>query len=67
MYYDINVSIDGKHLFAVAERSAKTYREMIKIKELFVEKFPVEEGYVITITQWVETGKIIEEIGAWQR
>ena len=57
MYYDINVSIDGKHLFAVAERSTKTYKEMLKIKELFVKKFPVEEGYVITITQWEETGK----------
>lgn len=67
MYYDINISIDGKHLFAVSERSAKTYREMILLKELFMEKFPVEEGYVITITKWESIGQIIEEIGAWQR
>lgn len=59
MYYEINVSKDGKHLFATAERSVTTPNQAEKIYNLFKEKFPESEGYKIEVTRWEKVGKII--------
>lgn len=59
MYYEITVSLNGKHLFATAERSVVNTYQLQKIYNLFVEKFPAEEGYEITVTEWRKTGKPI--------
>lgn len=59
MYYEITVSLNGKHLFATAERSVVNTYQLQKIYNLFVEKFPAEEGYEITVTEWNKTGKRI--------
>lgn len=61
MYYEINVSLNGRHLFATAERSATNEWTAKKLHNLFKEKFPEAEGYDITVTEWVKIGKIIEE------
>lgn len=61
MYYEINVSLNGRHLFATAERSATNKWEAEKIYNLFVEKFPKAEGYDITVTKWEKIGEIIED------
>lgn len=37
MYYEINVSLNGKHLFATAERSITDRNTLEKIYNLFVE------------------------------
>lgn len=48
MYYEINVSLNGRHFFATAPRSI-TYHELAKeMVKLFIEKFPVEEGYAVS-------------------
>lgn len=60
MYYEINVSKDGKHLFATAERSITVEWEAERIYKLFKEKFPESEGYKISITRWEKVGKTID-------
>ena len=60
MYYDINVSLNGQHLFATAERSVTDGHKLQKVYKLFMEKFPEEEGYKITVTKWEKAGKYID-------
>ena len=56
MYYEINVSLNGKHLFATHERSLRGEYDFRKVVELFKEKFPEEEGYQLTATFYREEG-----------
>lgn len=60
MYYEINVSLNGQHLFATAERSVTNEWEMEKVYKLFKEKFPKSEGYKISVTHWKKVGKEID-------
>lgn len=59
MYYEINVSLNGKHLFATAERSITNNLKAEKVYLIFKEKFPESEGYKIDITEWNKVGKPI--------
>lgn len=56
MYYEINVALNGKHLFATAERSITNNLKAEKVYNLFKEKFPEEEGYTISVTMWDKIG-----------
>ena len=56
MYYEINVSLNGQHLFATAERSLTVSWEAEKVYKLFKEKFPESEGYKLTVTKWEKVG-----------
>ena len=59
-YYRINVSRNGRYLFAT-EQGGITYEEDAKkVFELFKEKFPESEGYKIDVTKWESKGKHIE-------
>lgn len=60
MYYEINVSLDGKHLFATSERSIVNTWKLQKVYNLFKEKFPEEDGYKINVTKWDKVGKLVE-------
>ena len=60
MYYEINVSLTGKHLFATAEHSVASIYGVKKLYRIFKEKFPEEEGYKISITEWNKVGKSID-------
>lgn len=60
MYYEINISLNGKHLFATAERSITNNLKVEKVYNIFKEKFPEEEGYKIDITYWEKVGKHID-------
>lgn len=60
MYYEINVSKDGKHVFATSERSLKMPHELKAVYKLFKEKFPESEGYVLTVTKWERRGYELE-------
>lgn len=57
MYYELNVSKQGRHLFATDDRSLSTRRDTKNLYDLFLEKFPESEGYHIMITQYNITGK----------
>lgn len=60
MYYEINVSLNGMHLFATNERSITTETDAKRIYKLFENKFPESEGYKISITYWEKTGHSVE-------
>ena len=60
MYYEINISKNGHHFFATAERSLTNYDDMKRALAVFVEKFPKSEGYEILVTQWERKGKQLD-------
>ena len=60
MYYEINVSLNGKHLFATAERSITDIHKANMVYNLFKEKFPKEDGYEIRVTKWDKVGSFVE-------
>ena len=49
MYYEINVALNGKHLFATAKRSLTSELRMKECLKVFMEKFPESEGYSISV------------------
>lgn len=49
MYYEINISLNGRHLFATAKRSITTNSELKKVYPVIKSKFPKEEGYSIMV------------------
>jgi hypothetical protein len=57
MYYEINVSLNGKHYFATSERSITNDRQLVIIFKDFYKKFPKKEGYHISVTQRITGGK----------
>lgn len=56
MYYEINVSLNGKHYFATSSRSLQTKNQAIKMAEHFEKLFTKEEGYKVEITEWHTMG-----------
>ena len=53
MSYEINVSKNGRHVFATHERSLDGLEsEAVALFELFREKFPASEGYAITLRKF---------------
>ena len=56
MYYEINVSLNGKHFFATAERSVTGEWRLREVYKVLKEKFPKEEGYEISVTRWDKVG-----------
>ena len=56
MYFEINVSHEGQHFFATAERSIFTEVKARKLYALLREKFPETEGYSITVSRRELTG-----------
>lgn len=60
MYYEINVSKNGRHFFATAERSITNLTQAEAMYMIFKEKFPESEGYQISVTQWNKVGKSID-------
>ena len=63
MYYEINVSLNGKHFFATDERSIRNSWDLTKVYKVFKEKFPEEEGYKLTVTEYKTIGKCIDMEG----
>ena len=60
MFYEINVSHNGKHLFATAERSLTTRADMEKLYGIFKEKFPETDGYKVSVTYWEKIGQPVK-------
>ena len=60
MYYEINISLNGGHFFATAERSITSDYQLEKVYNTFKEKFPKEDGYQISVTKWETIGKGID-------
>lgn len=47
-YYEINITLNGKHFFATAPRSATTVAMYNKLLGVLYKKFPKSEGYAFT-------------------
>jgi hypothetical protein len=60
MYYEINVTLNGQHLFATDKRSITNKVALKVVYKIIKEKFPQEEGYHIMVSQWETKGKYID-------
>lgn len=60
MYYEINVSLNGRHFFATHERSIVNETKLKEVYRVLKKKFPQEEGYDITVSCIKTTGKYID-------
>lgn len=56
MYYDINISLGGKHFFATAERSVTDSYDLSRVLPVLRAKFPEAEGYCISVTRKEDHG-----------
>lgn len=56
MRYEINVSLNGKHFFATAERSLTTKEDAMKVLVAIIKKFPKSDGFKVDISEWREEG-----------
>lgn len=59
-WYEINVSKDGRHLFATAKRSIANKWDLERVFPIIKRKFPEDEGYKISVTARVEYGRYYE-------
>src|SRR6267154_2620614 len=57
--FEINVSKDGKHLFATAPRSCLTVNDATKVYTEIKTAFPLSAGYEVTVTGWECAGRIV--------
>ena len=60
MWYEINVSRNGKHYFATDKKSITTLARALDVRERLKKAMPEEEGFRYTITQWQKTGMEIQ-------
>ena len=60
MYYEINVSLDGKHFFATDKRSITHEAQMEKVYKILKQKFPLEEGYDILVSKMETRGTFVD-------
>jgi hypothetical protein len=60
MWYEINVSKDGKHYFATDKKSITTLARALDVRERLKKAMPEEEGFEYTITQWQTNGMVIQ-------
>lgn len=60
MGYEINVALNGRHLFATHERSLKYDEDLKRCLEIFLEKFPESEGYKISVEYIEHYGRNID-------
>ena len=58
-YYRINVSKNGKYLFATEQGCITLDFEAKRLTELLREKFPQSEGYKVSVTKWESKGTTI--------
>lgn len=65
-YYRINVSKDGRYLFATENGEGgggiQSVKHAQEILSLFKQKFPDSEGYRISCIHWEARGHILKEI-----
>lgn len=61
MYYEINVSKNGKHFFATSERSITTQWELKEVYSALSTAFKEEDGYKLDVTRWESAGHTVTE------
>lgn len=61
MHYEINISLNGTHLFATAEHSITGEAKLAFMTRLMAEKFPASDGYRMSIARREEIGAFLDE------
>lgn len=61
MHYEINVSLNGAHLFATHERSLTSERPAASLLQLFKAKFPESQGYTVAASLVNTTGRNVTD------
>lgn len=56
MYYEINVSFNGQHLFATHQRSLIDDHKAKEVYRILKDKFPKSDGYSVDITYYELSG-----------
>lgn len=56
MYYEINVSKNGRHYFATHERSIGTENKCRELVAKFRAAFPESQGYSVTASRYEHRG-----------
>jgi hypothetical protein len=59
MSFEINISKNGKHYFATAERSLTTLGEATKVYNELKGFYPESQGFKLSMTKWEKRGKEI--------
>ena len=59
-YYEINVSLHGRHLFATAPRSLTSKQDYDKCLEMFKVRFLKSDGFEITASHETHRGLILD-------
>ena len=57
MSYEINVSLNGEHLFATHERSLHYTHQLELVYRIMLDKFPESEGYKVTVFEQIKYSK----------
>lgn len=50
MYFEINVSLNGRHFFATHERSCRNSSSCADVLKVMLEKFPTSDGYKVSVS-----------------
>ena len=58
MYYEINVSKNGRHYFVTHERSLTDQGKAAELFTDFCVRFPKREGFEISVTYYPGTGQL---------
>lgn len=59
MWYEINVSLNGKHLFATDKRSVTTEDKLREVLDILEPSLAGHPGINVSVTQWETTGKSV--------
>lgn len=59
-HYEINVALNGKHLFATAPYSCRDRDDAKFLMAYLKPRFPESEGFQITCKHWKVSGERIE-------
>jgi hypothetical protein len=59
MHYEINVSHEGRHLFATHERSMRSVEECKRVLEEVTKRFPESEGFAISVFRYEDKGTMV--------
>lgn len=51
MYYEINVSLNGKHFFATAPRSIQNLDTLKTVYSQLLNRFPVTENFALSVSK----------------
>lgn len=49
-HYEINVSLNGRHFFATADRSCRDENDVKKVLPEIMKRFPESDGFAVTVT-----------------